>query len=208
MTNIAQMTSDHFDHRLLLILATQLKEADVVSIREMLADNRELLTRFEDVMQEAESVSPEDLLLDDAFSDWTLPDDDVKAYFVTLLEQRYYPRWKQRARSLHLNWTKQAFGLEFGCDHNKRSRILSDGGQGWQYHDNVRMICFVCRMTYLEAVEFLWSACQPFDRTSERDYLLAYCLCNEIYDPVKIDTILKDNKQKTLFDSARAMNHK
>lgn len=208
MTSTAMMTTDHFDHRLLLLLAKQLKEEDIVSIRELLAHSRELLARFEDVLQEAEDVSPEDVMLDDAFSDWTLPDDDVKSCFISLLEQRYYPRWKQLARDEKKSWTRETFGLEFGCDHNKRNRILRDGGQGPQYYDNVRMICFVCRMTYLEAVEFLWSACQPFDRTSERDYLLACCLCDKIYDPAKIDKILTDGKQRPLFDLSREKKQK
>lgn len=204
MTNTAMMTTDHFDHRLLLLLAKQLKEEDVLSIRDTLAHNYELLARFEDVIQEARDLSDEDILCDDALSDWSLPDDDdsVKNCFIALLEQHYL-RWKQRARHTKQPWSREAFGMEFGCDHNKRNRITRDGGQGPQYHDNVRMICFVCHMSYLEAVEFLWSACQPFDRTSERDYLLADCLCKKIYEPTEVDKILVDNKQHPLFDALR-----
>lgn len=84
-------------------------------------------------------------------------------------------------------------------NHSKWNRMRNHQGQGKQYKEDLRRICFLFHLTYLEANELLWSAGQVFDMNDFRDYILMYCLKNEIYLVEEINEILKKEKLEELF---------
>lgn len=84
-------------------------------------------------------------------------------------------------------------------NHTKWNRMMTQRGQGIQYQDDIRRICFVFRLTYPEANELMWSAGQLFDMDNLRDFILVDCLTKGIYDIENINKRLSDQNLKILF---------
>ena len=211
---------EHFEHRLLIWLMRQMDEAKIKELREKLIahkDDREqsdsdapsyheyLLSCFDQILEEAQENA--DPLLDGAFLDWSgsIPADESHQHFIHLFNT-HYKKWSKDIYTQVPGVTvskSHDFAPLFGCDKNKFYRMLKEIGHENKRHiysDNVRAICFVCHMTYLEAVEFLWAAQMPFSKTSDRDMVLADCLVKKIYTPAEVDSILKKNNQDKLFE--------
>lgn len=224
------MGMEHFEHRLLLWLMNNMSEENIAELRHRLFDDmdvqdaddpaettalhQDMLTCFDQVVEEAKEAS--DSLSEDVLWDWsmTMSAGECHAYFLKLLD-RYYEVWKEKyaIHGISNRPSKMVFSEMYGCDKNKHYRLCRDVGteKRYLYIDNVRAICFVCRMTYFQAVEFLWSACMPFNKSSERDQTLAHCLVKRIYDPEQVDAILEKNECSKLFapfDEAREKREK
>lgn len=84
-------------------------------------------------------------------------------------------------------------------NHSKWNRMINQNGQGRQYQDDIRRICFVFQLTFLEANELMWSAGQQFDLSSLRDFVLVDCLQKQIYAPDAVDKILEEEHLHPLF---------
>ncbi len=84
-------------------------------------------------------------------------------------------------------------------NHSKWNRMIKHHGQGRQYRDDIRRVCFVFRLTFPEANELMWSAGQLFDPSDLRDYIIIDCLKNKIYSMEKVDEILNKAGVPELF---------
>lgn len=84
-------------------------------------------------------------------------------------------------------------------NHSKWNRMMMQRGQGIQYRDDLRRICFVFQLTYPEANELMWSAGQVFDMDNLRDFVIVDCLIKGIYDFGEINDRLYKANVEILF---------
>lgn len=112
---------------------------------------------------------------------------------------QYIEAYKQERKKAGEKVTLTEIYTGAGFDHNSWYRMLDSFGRGRQYHDKLRCICFVLKMKYLAANEFLLFAGQPFDLGSMRDYCISCCLEEGLYSPYKVNKYLESKKQQPLF---------
>lgn len=117
--------------------------------------------------------------------------------FKTLIE-RYLASYLRGER--YNDFTPSRGFLEsMVSNHSKWNRMINQNGQGRQYQDDIRRICFIFQLTFLEANELMWSAGQQFDLSCFRDFVLVDCLQKRIYAPDAVDEILVEENLPPLF---------
>ena len=84
-------------------------------------------------------------------------------------------------------------------NHSKWNRMMNQYGQGKQYQDDIRRVCFLFRLTFPEANERMWSAGQMFDMGDFRDFVLVDCLQKQIYSQEAVNQILDREGLPLLF---------
>lgn len=190
------MYNDHFEHRLLLILLLHMSDEQHDEIRKKIASHAGMSKAFEELLEE--SLCTPFSAEENADSDWRLCDSSTNILFVNLLnhyvDRKMETHHKAKGTKITLVDIYTAVN-----NHSKWYRMVKHGGRGDYYHDDVRRVCFVLELTFLEATELLYSAGQPLERTSMRDKILAACLCDRIYDEHAVNQKLLDAKQKPLF---------
>lgn len=103
--------------------------------------------------------------------------------------------------------SKSALEEMVNC-HSKWDRMMRQHGQGRQYRDDIRRLCFLFQLKLPQANELMWSAGQIFDFGDFRDYVLTDCLKRGIFDPDQVDEILKKEGLLPLFPDDNAKNRK
>ena len=103
--------------------------------------------------------------------------------------------------------SKSALEEMVNC-HSKWDRMMRQHGQGRQYRDDIRRLCFLFQLELPQANELMWSAGQIFDFGDFRDYVLTDCLNRKIFDPDKVDEELKKEGLAPLFPDDNAKNRK
>ncbi len=114
------------------------------------------------------------------------------------LMQRYIRRYRERAKEQGQKGTLAELEHEVS-NHSKWNRMMNDRGVGNQYRDDLRRVCFVFRLSYVEATELLWTAGQPFDASDRRDFVLARCLTQKRFSPEEVEQVLEEENLPALF---------
>lgn len=86
-------------------------------------------------------------------------------------------------------------------NHSKWHRMMNHRGQGRQYRDDMRRVCFVFHLPFPQANELLWSAGHFFDADDFRDFILMECLQKQEYSFEKVDFELEKYSLAPLFPS-------
>lgn len=89
-------------------------------------------------------------------------------------------------------------------NHSKWHRMMNHRGQGRQYKDDLRRICFLFHLSYPEANELLWSAGHFFDYDDFRDFIIIDCLQKQEYSFERIDALLNKHNLSPLFPSPKS----
>lgn len=84
-------------------------------------------------------------------------------------------------------------------NHSKWHRMMNHRGQGRQYRDDMRRVCFVFHLPFPQANELLWSAGHFFDSDDFRDFILMDCLQKQEYSFEKVDFELEKYNLAPLF---------
>lgn len=84
-------------------------------------------------------------------------------------------------------------------NHSKWNRMMRQKGQGRQYRDDIRRLCFVFHLGFPEANELMMSAGQPFDFSDLRDYIIVDFLTRKDFSKENIDAMLRDTDLPELF---------
>lgn len=84
-------------------------------------------------------------------------------------------------------------------NHSKWNRMMHQKGQGRQYRDDIRRLCFIFHLGFPEANEFMMSAGQPFDFSDLRDYIIVDFLTRKDFSKEGIDAMLRDAGLPELF---------
>lgn len=190
------MESYTIDHQILLELISKLPQETLEGWKCLLLSNMDCYMRLVELMQAVSNM-------DDG--DTTFAADSWRTYLkagggsrFSVLAERYIQRYQEWSKSV----AKKGSIMELATavsNHSKWHRMLQDRGRGNQYREDMRRFCFLCRLSYLEALEFLWSAGQPFDNEDRRDYILAICLAKKIYNEEDVDQQLHLHKLRPLF---------
>lgn len=118
----------------------------------------------------------------------------------TQLMERYVVRYQEEERKAGRKGTLSEL-KETVSNHSKWHRMMRDHGVGNQYREDMRRVCLAFRLSYLEATELLWSAGQPFDPESQRDFCIADCIARRVYEPELVDRELEKHRLPPLFQS-------
>lgn len=84
-------------------------------------------------------------------------------------------------------------------NHSKWHRMMNHRGQGRQYRDDMRRVCFVFHLSFPQANELLWSAGHFFDTDDFRDFILMDCLQKQEYSYEQVDFLLEKYNLAPLF---------
>lgn len=84
-------------------------------------------------------------------------------------------------------------------NHSKWNRMMHQKGQGRQYRDDIRRLCFVFHLGFPEANEFMMSAGQPFDLSDLRDYIIIDFLTRKDFSKEGVDAMLREACLPELF---------
>lgn len=190
------------DYRILLHIKRALSKEKVNEIENVLADNLDEYMRFREIEGPAKiDSSPTSLSVDELRKNWINYTKLNKNRFDKLIEN-YFERYKKNAKKKNKKGTVTELNIELSGP-NKWYRMLKDHGIGSKYHDDMRKLCFLFELSYLESVELLWSAGHPFDSDSRRDYVIAECLVKKIYALEEVDKRLAALGQPALFQSGK-----
>lgn len=190
------------DYRILLHIKRALSKEKVNEIENVLADNFDEYMRFREIEGPAKiDSSPTSLSVDELRKNWINYTKLNKNRFDKLIEN-YFERYKKNAKKKNKKGTVTELNIELSGP-NKWYRMLKDHGIGSKYHDDMRKLCFLFELSYLESVELLWSAGHPFDSDSRRDYVIAECLVKKIYTLEEVDKRLAALGQPVLFQSGK-----
>lgn len=159
--------------------------------------NPDQLNRLNEIMgihtQVAQNNAPAESILDR----WNESKKNHKNRFNELIE-RYLEAYLKGERETEYEPSRSSLE-NIVSNHSKWNRMINHHGQGRQYRDDIRRVCFVFRLTFPEANELMWSAGQFFDPSDLRDYIIIDCLKNGIYSMEKVDKTLRDVGVPELF---------
>lgn len=187
------------DYRILLHIKRALPRDRINEIENVLADNLDEYMRFREVEGPAEIDSgPVSLDVDELRKNWIKYTKLNKNKFDDLIE-KYFEKYKKNAKKKNKKGTVTELNIELSGP-NKWYRMLKDHGIGSKYHNDMRKLCFLFELSYLESIELLWSSGHPFDSDSKRDYVIAECLVKKIYAPEEVDKRLAALGQPVLFE--------
>lgn len=190
--------SNDIDYQILLQMFPILPDEVIEKAEHVLANNLAEYMRFCEIKETAGKRSDETALtIDKVKKEWRQYTKSGGLKFDELVE-KYFIRYKENAKEKRKKGTVLQLNSELS-GHNKWYRMLKDHGMGPQYHDDIRKLCFLFELSYLEAIEFLWSAGQPLDNASTRDFVIADCLVKKIYKQEKVNECLAELGQTALF---------
>lgn len=190
--------TNELDYQILLHINRTMEEDDLLKIEEVLANNLDEYMRFREIHDIAKPPAGSSAKSIDALKQSWRNYARLSNSRFDMLIRTYFERYKENAKKEKRKCTVTELNRELS-GHNKWYRMLKDHGIGLKYHDDMRKLCFIFRLTYSESVEFLWSAGQTLDSDSRRDFVIAECLVNQIYEPDKVNERLAALHQPLLF---------
>lgn len=193
---------NELDYRILRHIKHALPEKRICEIENVLADNFDEYMRFREIEGTAGTgLDQTSLSVDELRKNWVRYTKLNNNRFDKLVET-YFDRYKENAKKRNKKGTVTELNIELS-GHNKWYRMLKDHGIGAKYHDDMRKLCFLFELSYLESIELLWSAGHPFDNDSTRDYVIAECLVQKIYEQEEVDKRLAALGQPVLFQNGK-----
>ena len=189
------------DRQILLHIHRDLPPERIEEISGVLAGNLDEYMRFKELgdllQEEREELSKKEPDMEKLKKEWNQYARMDHKRFDVLMEQ-YFNRYQKALKAKGEKGTVANLNAAIG-GHNKWYRMKKDHGFGKQYREDMRRLCFLFKLSYTEAIEFLWSAGQPLDSASARDYVIAQCLVKQEYEQEKIDERLKQIGKQPLF---------
>ena len=193
------MDKFELDQQLLLKMISVMPSSELENIALHLREEETLSMRFNELRCQLELFDEENPDETNVKTRWMDYRESHNNLFQSLVK-KYTRAYLERERKIHSNINQ--IDLEnLVSNHPKWNRMLFDRGQGKQYRDDVRRMCFVFQLSYPAAQELMWSAGQIFELDQLRDFVIIDCLSQRIYDIEEIDARLMEHKVAVLFPS-------
>jgi len=188
----------NLDNSILRDVLHQLPKETLEEIRRKFEKDVQYLDRLNEILDEnpRDQISSSDTN-EDIVKKWEKEKVKFGNKFQTLMK-KYMDQYLKNERNGMFE-PSRAYLENLVSNHSKWNRMMNHNGQGRQYRDDLRRVCFVFRLTFPEANELLMSAGQLFDLGDLRDYILIDCLNRKIYSMEKVDEILSKAGVSVLF---------
>ena len=191
------MANEELDNKILLGILKNLPGDMLNSIVNSFSSDPAQLDRLQEILGTSMEKTPEkepDMNIRDR---WENSKKDYKNRFNELI-QKYLDAYLRGERKTEFEPSRATLE-NIVSNHSKWNRMINHHGQGRQYHDDIRRVCFVFQLTFPEANELMWSAGQLFDPCDLRDYIIIDCLQRQIYSMSAVDQLLLDSGVPELF---------
>lgn len=191
------MASDELDKEILREILGKLTPDTISGIIDSLSSDPAQLNRLNEILGIPPQSDQSNGRTENILDRWKSSQKNHKNKFNELIE-RYLESYLSGERETEYE-PSRAYLENIVSNHSKWNRMIKHHGQGRQYRDDIRRVCFVFRLTFPEANELMWSAGQLFDPSDLRDYIIIDCLKNKIYSMEKVDEILNKVGVPELF---------
>lgn len=191
------MTGKELDQEILKEILNKLPPDARNGIIDSFSANPEQLNRLNEIMGIHNQATQNDTPAESILDRWNESKKNHKNRFNELTE-RYLAEYLKGERETEYEPSRASLE-NIVSNHSKWNRMINHHGQGRQYRDDIRRVCFVFRLTFPEANELMMSAGQFFDPSDLRDYIIIDCLKNGVYSMEKVDETLRDVGVPELF---------
>lgn len=191
------MTNEELDKKILKEVLEKLPQDALGGIMESLSSDATQLNRLHEILGTAPRPDPQEDRAEDILDRWEKSKKHHKNRFDVLME-RYLEAYLRGELQSEYE-PSRAYLENIVSNHSKWNRMINHHGQGRQYRDDIRRVCFVFHLTFPQANELMLSAGQLFDLGDLRDYVIMDCLKKRIYSMEKVDELLRKVGVPELF---------
>lgn len=191
------MTDKELDKQILMEVLGQLPRETLQEIVGSYSADSQQAKRLQEMLGALPQPAPEPASSQSVVDRWEKSKKNHKNRFNVLIE-RYLEAYLRGERQSEYEHSR-AYLENVVSNHSKWNRMINHHGQGRQYRDDIRRVCFVFRLSFPEANELMWSAGQLFDPGDLRDYIIIDCLKKQVYSMETVDDLLRDAGVPELF---------
>lgn len=184
------------EYQIISHLCRKLPAEMIAEMENALSNDLDALARFQEIKKTVQESMEEKGGVAVIQKAWPQPQVSTSGFKVLL--DKYKARYIQHMKDSGLKATTADL-YEQVSGQSKWYRMCKDKAAPSQYHDDVRMICVLCRLNCSETIEFLWTTGHPLLAGDARDQIIAECIIDGVYEPEEVNRRLKEQKQEPLF---------